>query len=280
MTMTTIRLDPNANDVGTLTAVTTPPPVASPTVSTVGFYPPSTPAAPPAAPFSQSPPVDPTRDILSQVMAERAKLQIEIEQYHREKAERETAAEASRLKLVAEKEGAEKALEEQRTKLIAERDEERRLRETERQQRLNAERDRAVTSALGSVTWVNPESHDAARRLLLDQFEARVDAAGQVHVIERATNLPAEGVIAKLIDQPPYTSLRAPTSQGGTGPARVTGGHAPQAIDTSNMTGGELTILKYQQLQAASQAQALANGELAGNGWGSEGMKTAKRLGS
>lgn len=168
-------------------------------------------SAPPPAPAE-----DPIKAILAEKVAEARALKEQLDAVARSQAEREAAAEAQRLKLLADKEGAEKALEEQRQaweRKAAEAD----LRAQQAAERhLSAEKGRAIAQALSGKQWLEGGAETAAE-LLGKDFEARFDAAGNVVVVEKATGLPADKVIADRLAKPPFTHLIAASNRGGSG---------------------------------------------------------------
>lgn len=150
----------------------------------------------------------------------------QVSEFTKRQAEAEQKAEADRLKLLADKEGAEKALAEQQAvwqKKLA--DAERTGSEAS-QRHLNAEKSRSLAEALSGAEWHDAEAARTASRLLADDFEARADASGSIVVVEKATGLPASGVIAERLGKPPFTYLMKPKGEGGAG---STGANRAQA---------------------------------------------------
>jgi len=133
------------------------------------------------------------------------------------------AAEAARLKALAEKGQVEEALNQQRTSW-----EQKHAEAVTRYSQLEAQvfgerKSTVINEALAGSKFVGdtPEAQAGAaamvRRLLQDDFETVRDGSGALSVREKVTGRPASDVLKERLGSPQFALFFAPQSKGGTG---------------------------------------------------------------
>jgi len=161
----------------------------------------------------------------------------------KQQEERLKAEEQQKAKALADKEGVEAALEKVR------KDYEDRLTTTETKYRdtqnrlLAAEKQRAISSALGGYKWAGDDPQATANfaaSQLAGEFEARLNDNGEVKVVEAATGRPAADVIRERLQHPTYKLLLLSDQKGGSGATDAEPG--PPAQEEKAKSAGEMMI--------------------------------------
>lgn len=198
------------------------------------------------------PPIPPTIPLTVEEYQRLRGLEGQLAEYQRTQQAAMEAAEAARLKALADKGQVEEALEQQR-KTWEQKHAEATTRYSQLEQQVFGERKEAVLSeAMNGRQWYGetPEQRAAtagmARRLLQDEFETVRDASGALVVREKASGRPAAEVIRERLDSPSFAVFLAPTTRGGSG----VDASRPPAPQQSQSQPGSLEAIAA-QFQAA-----------------------------
>jgi hypothetical protein len=221
---------------GTTVAVTATPAAATTTATT------ETPAPAPVTPAPRVIQVS-EETYLRYLEGER-----KLSQIAKEKAEADEAAEAIRLKALADKGESDKAFAEMREssnkKLQAAESRAAAL----QSELLAGELDRTVSAAMLGRDFLSPEAAGQFRRLVADKFEATRDETGRVKVAERGTGRAvAEAMADAFADVKQYGHFFKPTHKGGAG---------SQGTDTTATTAAPSNLPFDQQLVLNMRAAA------------------------
>jgi hypothetical protein len=190
-----LLLDPTASGGG----APAPSPTPAPT---------PTPAPPPSAPVipitvEQHQAFLASQQRLAQIEADNRRLADEAQQRAAAEAQSREQFQAAAQQLQARIDAAEEA-----------------RRNTERNW-LTAERDRELASALAGLPLLEGDAPNQFRRLIADDFEARLSTDGRVSVVERATGRPVADVVRERGQSPAYAHFMRARGQGGTGAAEA-----------------------------------------------------------
>ncbi len=210
------------------------------------------------------PPIPPTVPLTVEEYQRLRGLEHQLAEFHRSQAAAADAAEATRLKLVADKEGAEKALDQQRTAWEAKHAESVTRYNQLEQGIFHERRDAVLGAALQGRDFVGstPEQKAAAaghvRRLLADDFETRRDASGSLVVLQKVSGRPAAEVLREVLDSPEYALYFVPSSRGGSG---ADGTRSPAAPPTTNQFAAQV-MADYAAKHGGGQYPSIGLGPL------------------
>lgn len=206
------------------------------------------------------PPIPPTIPLTVEEYQRLRSLESQLAEHQKRHAEAEAAAEAQRLKIMADKEGAEKALQEQqkaweqRAATIA-------AEKTQLEQSWFAEKKATVIGdVFQGIPWAgeNPEARASTaamvRKLMQDDFETTRDASGALVVREKASGRHAAEVIRERLASPQYAIFLSAQNRGGAG---TDGTRLPANPNNGGDTFDAFAKQYRERVAAAKQAQSL-----------------------